>query len=76
MIRKLTQGLGGPEVRRRLLVLYGGLLALNIAVWALTVAFGLRYPVLLGAAILAFGLGLRHAVDPDHIARNRQSERV
>ena len=35
-------------------------------VWAWT-AFG-GNPALIGAAILAYGLGLRHAVDADHIA--------
>lgn len=40
----------------------------NVAIWAVAVAmFGDR-PVLLGAAGLAWLLGLRHAVDADHIA--------
>jgi nickel/cobalt transporter (NiCoT) family protein len=44
------------------------LLATNAAawIWAL-VAFGER-PILLGTALLAYGLGLRHAFDADHIA--------
>jgi nickel/cobalt transporter (NiCoT) family protein len=29
---------------------------------------GRSYPILLGLAALAYGFGLRHAVDPDHIA--------
>jgi high-affinity nickel-transport protein len=68
VIASFIQTLGGPDLRRRLTALYGGLLLFNLVLWALTIAFGLRYPVLLGAAILAYGLGLRHAVDPDHIA--------
>jgi high-affinity nickel-transport protein len=48
--------------------LYGGLAAANVAAWLWAVcAFGDR-PVLLGTALLAYGLGLRHAVDADHIA--------
>jgi high-affinity nickel-transport protein len=44
------------------------LLLFNASVW-LAVLFSARsYPVLLGLATLAFGFGLRHAVDPDHIA--------
>ncbi|MGU7781708.1 HoxN/HupN/NixA family nickel/cobalt transporter [Burkholderia sp. PU8-34] len=53
---------------RRLLMLYAGLLAANAAVrlWALA---ALRdRPLLLGTAAIAYALGLRHAVDADHIA--------
>jgi high-affinity nickel-transport protein len=48
--------------------LFGWLVAANIAAgsWALS-AFHDR-PVLLGTAFLAWSLGLRHAVDADHIA--------
>ena len=68
MIQGFLKTIGGPEVRSRLLLLYGGLIAFNVAVWGVAILVGIRYPVLLGAAILAYGLGLRHAVDPDHIA--------
>ena len=40
----------------------------NIVLWALALAVFHRYPVLLGTAFLAYSLGLRHAVDADHIA--------
>lgn len=44
------------------------LVAVNLLVWALALtAFG-GNSVLLGAALLAYMLGLRHAVDADHIA--------
>jgi high-affinity nickel-transport protein len=46
------------------LMLLGG----NIAAWAWAAALFRGDPVLLGMAALAYGLGLRHAVDPDHIA--------
>jgi high-affinity nickel-transport protein len=55
-------------VRRKIAALYLALFAANLAavVWALHLADG--RPLLLGAAVLAFGLGLRHALDADHIA--------
>jgi len=48
--------------------LYGFLFGANIAawVWALVAFHG--YPLLWGTALLAYALGLRHAVDADHIA--------
>ena len=49
--------------------LIGGLLVLaNVAVWTWAFASFRDYPLLLGTASLAYTLGLRHAVDPDHIA--------
>ncbi len=47
---------------------YIALALANIALWALTLALFHRYPLLLGTALLAYGFGLRHAVDADHIA--------
>ncbi|MDE2026838.1 MAG: HoxN/HupN/NixA family nickel/cobalt transporter, partial [Patescibacteria group bacterium] len=44
------------------------LLLLSGGVWVLTLVLGLRYPVLLGLVMISYGLGLRHAVDADHIA--------
>jgi nickel/cobalt transporter (NiCoT) family protein len=44
------------------------LIVANLATWGWALlAFG-AYPMLLGTALLAYGLGLRHAVDADHIA--------
>lgn len=53
---------------RRLAGLGGGLLFANALAWAWAVAAFHGRPVLLGTAALAYGLGLRHAVDADHIA--------
>src|SRR5438067_4519864 len=55
-------------IKSRIVSIYGVLFAFNIAgwLWALT-AFH-RYPAVLGTAFLAYCLGLRHAVDADHIA--------
>jgi len=57
-----------PSLRRRLMLIYGILLGSNAVIWAALFVFGTRYPILLGLAPIAFGFGLRHAVDPDHIA--------
>lgn len=60
----------GSDARttRRIVMLYVLLAAANIGAWtwALTAVHG--YPLLLGTALLAYGLGLRHALDADHIA--------
>ncbi|MGU7775802.1 HoxN/HupN/NixA family nickel/cobalt transporter [Burkholderia sp. MR1-5-21] len=53
---------------RRLLMLYAGLIAANAAVWVWALAALRDRPLLLGTAAIAYGLGLRHAVDADHIA--------
>src|SRR6201996_9218390 len=59
---------GSAVSRTRIAALYTFLLTLNVVtiVWAV-VAFSDR-PTLLGTAFLAYVLGLRHAVDADHIA--------
>jgi nickel/cobalt transporter (NiCoT) family protein len=44
------------------------LIILNIAAWAWALAVCQGRPALLGAALLAWVFGLRHAVDADHIA--------
>jgi nickel/cobalt transporter (NiCoT) family protein len=40
----------------------------NVAAWTWAVIAFRYQPVLLGTALLAYGFGLRHAVDADHIA--------
>jgi high-affinity nickel-transport protein len=52
----------------RLIALYALLLAGNLAAWAWAFMVFRDRPVLLGTALLAYGFGLRHAVDADHIA--------
>jgi len=61
-------GSASPELRRRILVMASVLIAGNGLVWAGVIGFSRAFPVLLGLAALAYGFGLRHAVDPDHIA--------
>jgi len=58
----------GGETRAHLVRLFSMLLVGNIAAWIWAfLAFHDR-PVLLGTALLAYGFGLRHAFDADHIA--------
>jgi nickel/cobalt transporter (NiCoT) family protein len=56
------------SVRRRIVVIYSLLIGFSLAVWAWALAAFHGQPVLLGTAVVAYGLGLRHAVDADHIA--------
>jgi len=55
-------------VRFKVLGIYAVLIAANVATWAWALIAFRNYPVLLGTALLAYGFGLRHAVDADHIA--------
>jgi high-affinity nickel-transport protein len=56
------------SLRHRVIGIYVILVCANVGVWAWA-AFVFRHqPVLLGTALLAYGFGLRHAVDADHIA--------
>ena len=58
----------GADVRRKVFGIYGFLIGFNVAAWVYTLAAFHNHPVLLGTALLAYGFGLRHAVDADHIA--------
>jgi nickel/cobalt transporter (NiCoT) family protein len=55
-------------LRRRIGFLGLALLAGNAAAWAWAWALFADRPALLSTALLAYVFGLRHAVDPDHIA--------
>ncbi|MDR5739641.1 HoxN/HupN/NixA family nickel/cobalt transporter [Caballeronia sp. LZ019] len=48
--------------------LLAGLVAFNILAWVWALVAFRHYPLLLGTSMLAYSLGLRHAVDADHIA--------
>jgi len=56
------------DVGGRVLTLYAVLVAANAGAWAWALVAFRHYPLLLGTALLAYGLGLRHAIDADHIA--------
>ncbi len=55
-------------LRRRVLGIYAVLIAFNACAWLWAVLAFRANPVLMGTALLAYSLGLRHAVDADHIA--------
>ncbi len=57
-----------PEFCSRLLKIYGVLALLNIGAWILAFIAFAQMPALLGVALVVYSLGLRHAVDADHIA--------
>ena len=57
-----------PDLKRRLLVIYAVVIGFNIAIWGALLLSSAKYGLLLGLAPLAYSFGLRHAVDPDHIA--------
>jgi high-affinity nickel-transport protein len=57
-----------PDLRRSIIGIYSLLVPANLAVWAWAFAAFHSQPLLLGTALLAYGFGLRHAVDADHIA--------
>jgi high-affinity nickel-transport protein len=59
---------GGADVIGKIVGIYGVLAVANVAAWAWALIAFRDYPVLLGTAFLAYGFGLRHAVDADHIA--------
>jgi nickel/cobalt transporter (NiCoT) family protein len=57
-----------PGLRAPLIGIYGLLGLGNLAAWAWALLAFHDHPLLLGTALLAYGFGLRHAVDADHIA--------
>jgi high-affinity nickel-transport protein len=56
------------DLRSRIAMVYALLIVANIGAWVWALLAFHDYPVLLGTAVLAYSLGLRHAVDADHIA--------
>jgi len=56
------------SIRAEVWSVYIVILLLNISAWSGALLLFQQYPLLLGTALLSFGLGLRHAVDADHIA--------
>ena len=57
------------DLRRKVIGIYILLIVFNLVAWALAfLGFSVKYPALLGVALLAYTLGLRHSVDADHIS--------
>ena len=55
-------------LRHRIVLISGGLVLLNLVSWGIALICFSRRPELLATCLLAWGFGLRHAVDADHIA--------
>lgn len=57
-----------PDLKRRLIIIVAFLFILSVSVWAAILFFAHSSPLIIGLSFLAYGLGLRHAIDADHIA--------
>jgi high-affinity nickel-transport protein len=68
MTKIMTGRTAGRSTRHRIGWMFAMLVAANIAAWGWAFALFQAQPLMLGTAMLAWGLGLRHAVDADHIA--------
>ncbi|MGI4792610.1 MAG: HoxN/HupN/NixA family nickel/cobalt transporter [Janthinobacterium lividum] len=69
MLALLTRTFDGHAgLRGRLIGIYSLLIAANLIVWLWAILLFRDQPLFLGTALLAYGFGLRHAVDADHIA--------
>jgi nickel/cobalt transporter (NiCoT) family protein len=55
-------------LRAKTIGVYIALVVINVLAWLWALVEFRDYPLLLGAASLAYTFGLRHGVDPDHIA--------
>src|ERR1700744_2162125 len=53
---------------RKIIGLYCLLLLANAAAWIWAIGSFSSNAILMGSGVVAYGLGLRHAVDADHIA--------
>jgi nickel/cobalt transporter (NiCoT) family protein len=56
------------SLRAKIIGIYAFLIVTNVLAWVWALVEFNDHPILLGTASLAYTLGLRHAVDPDHIA--------
>jgi high-affinity nickel-transport protein len=59
---------GDASVRRRIVLTYSAVVLLNLTAWLLAFAVFGDVPATLSLCLVAYGFGLRHAVDADHIA--------
>jgi high-affinity nickel-transport protein len=59
---------GPGNMKTKIIGIYSILFAFNLGAWSWALVAFREHPVLLGTALLAYSLGLRHAVDADHIA--------
>src|SRR6201985_106539 len=59
---------GSWSFRTRVGLVFGVIGLSTVLAWSWVLSLATAYPVLIGLAALAYGLGLRHALDADHIA--------
>jgi high-affinity nickel-transport protein len=59
---------GADHVRAKVVAIYAVLIGATVIAWSCAFAAFASRPLLLGTAVLAYGFGLRHAVDADHIS--------
>lgn len=57
-----------PTLKARIITIYGVLAVINIGAWIWAFIAFHSNPTMLGVSLVIYGLGLRHAVDADHIA--------
>ncbi len=60
--------LGPVSVRSKVTGAFAFLISANVCAWIWAFATFRHFPVAMGTAVLAYTLGLRHAIDADHIA--------
>src|ERR1700749_730330 len=71
LVKSILPAEAEPELlgfRARIVAIYAFLFASNLAAWIWAFVAFAHQPVLIGTAVLAYSLGLRHAIDADHIA--------
>lgn len=68
MIDSLRDLFESPALKRRLIGMAVFMVFFHVAILIPLLSYTPSHPTLMGLALLAYGLGLRHAVDPDHIA--------
>ncbi len=56
------------QARSTTTALFSVIALVNVTGWAWALVAFRNYPLLLGTSLLAYGLGLRHGIDADHIA--------
>src|ERR1700710_3115604 len=67
-LREILVSDDAGSTRSRIFGIYAILLLFNMGAWLWAFVAFHAYPILLGTSLLAYSLGLRHAVDADHIA--------
>lgn len=60
--------LWSSTVGRRTVLILGALVISNSTLWSICLGIARAFPAILAGALLAWTLGLRHAIDADHIA--------